>query len=149
MKKFNRSINERPAGTVRAFRAILLVQTIIYALVALWALIHIDSFMLVTGPKTDIWLVKTVSLLSLAVTFCFITQLLLPVTDPIPVTVLAMSCCVFFATLDFYYAGTDVISDIYLVDGVIQVLLLCGWLILVFSSKTGLANRHAGSPLEK
>ena len=30
-----------------------------YALTALWALVHVRSFQAITGPKTDLWLVKT------------------------------------------------------------------------------------------
>lgn len=40
------------------------VQGAYYLLTGLWAVIDIDSFMLVTGPKDDVWLVKMVGLLA-------------------------------------------------------------------------------------
>jgi hypothetical protein len=40
-----------------------LVQGAFYAATGLWALVDLDSFMAVTGPKTDHWLVKTVGIL--------------------------------------------------------------------------------------
>src|SRR5437762_14347268 len=42
-------------------------QAAYYLLTALWPLVSIRSFMRVTGPKTDTWLVKTVSMMILAV----------------------------------------------------------------------------------
>ena len=42
-------------------------QGIYYAVAGIWPILHIDSFMMVTGPKTDIWLVHTVGLLLVAV----------------------------------------------------------------------------------
>ncbi|VTR52312.1 Uncharacterised protein [Sphingobacterium thalpophilum] len=43
------------------------IQGIYYCLTGIWPVIHISSFMAVTGPKTDLWLVKMVGLLSLAI----------------------------------------------------------------------------------
>ena len=40
-----------------------LVQGAFYAATGLWALVDLGSFMAVTGPKTDHWLVKTVGIL--------------------------------------------------------------------------------------
>jgi hypothetical protein len=59
---------------MKLFRIVLWVQTIYYLLTAIWPLADIESFMLVTGRKTDIWLVKTVSVLLLAVVFSFVTN---------------------------------------------------------------------------
>ena len=40
-----------------------LVQGIYYTLTGVWPLVHVRSFLAVTGPKTDLWLVKTVGVL--------------------------------------------------------------------------------------
>ena len=42
---------------------ILLAQGLYYVLSGLWPLAHMRSFTAVTGPKTDLWLVKTAGLL--------------------------------------------------------------------------------------
>lgn len=42
---------------------IAMIQGLYYLLTSLWGLLHIESFMMVTGPKFDIWLVKMVSVL--------------------------------------------------------------------------------------
>lgn len=40
-----------------------LLQGLYYSISGIWPLLSIDTFMAVTGPKTDIWLVKTVGVL--------------------------------------------------------------------------------------
>jgi hypothetical protein len=42
---------------------ILRLQGAYFVLTGLWSLLHIRSFVWVTGPKTDLWLVKTVGVL--------------------------------------------------------------------------------------
>ncbi|SHL25073.1 hypothetical protein SAMN05444407_10372 [Chryseobacterium contaminans] len=42
-----------------------LFQLLYYFATSLWPLVHIKSFLIITGDKTDIWLVKTVSILLL------------------------------------------------------------------------------------
>jgi hypothetical protein len=34
------------------------IQGLYYTISGMWAQVSIDTFMMVTGPKTDIWLVK-------------------------------------------------------------------------------------------
>lgn len=43
------------------------VQGIYFLATGIWSLVHIASFQKVTGPKTDLWLVKTVGLLVIAI----------------------------------------------------------------------------------
>ena len=88
----------------------------------------------VTGPKTDIWLVKTVSLLLVAVSLCFITHLFIK-TDHRPVIVLAIGCCISLAFIDFYYAGKKIISPVYYVDGVLQIIFLFAWIVILLGRK--------------
>jgi hypothetical protein len=58
----------------------LWVQAIYYLLTALWGLFHIESFMAVTGPKTDVWLVKTVSVLIIPTVVCLLGGVFFPHT---------------------------------------------------------------------
>jgi hypothetical protein len=115
---------------MKLFRIILWIQTIYYFLTAAWGLIDTESFMRVTGPKTDVWLVKTVSVILLAITFSFISYLFIK-TNYWPAIILASSCCLFLACIDFYYAGRKVISNIYLLDGIIEIALLIGWVVVI------------------
>ena len=108
----------------------VLAQSIYYSLTALWGLLHIQSFMDVTGPKTDIWLVKTVSVLILPIVIGMLSGLLLR-AHPVPVILLATSAALGFAAIDFYYTARSTIRWVYALDGAVQVLLLAVWLYLL------------------
>jgi len=43
--------------------AVALVQGIYFLVTGIWPLLSIRTFLAVTGPKTDLWLVKTVGLI--------------------------------------------------------------------------------------
>lgn len=94
----------------------------------------IDSFMRVTGPKTDVWLVKTVSVLLIPISLSFITHLVLRI-NTWPAAIMAITCCIGLACIDFYYALRDVISNIYMADGAVQLLLLAIWIYIVLFKK--------------
>lgn len=112
---------------MRLFKAILLIQTIYYVVTALWALIHIRSFMEVTGPKTDLWLVKTVAVLLLAISSAFIAALFSSVNSASILT-LAICCCLGLIFIDCYYVSKGVISKVYLLDAVAEFLLVACWI---------------------
>jgi hypothetical protein len=110
---------------------VLWAQTIYYLLTSLWALVDIESFMKVSGPKKDIWLVKTVAVLLLAICFSFITAIVNSNPTNPPILVLAVSCCILLACIDFYYAGRRVIWRVYFIDGFLQLLLLACWVAVI------------------
>ena len=112
------------------YRSVLLVQTIYYLITAVWALVHIESFMKVTGPKTDIWLVKTVAVLLLAVSLSFIASLMYR-SYHISIVTLGTSCCLFLIFIDCFYVWKGTISKIYLLDALAELCLLTGWVIMI------------------
>ena len=101
---------------------------------ALWGIIDIDSFQAVTGPKTDLWLVKTVSVVLLAIGISFIMQALRP-GNPLPIMLLAILSSAGLATIDMYYAFRDVISPVYLADAVVEIIFFISWVILLVNVK--------------
>jgi hypothetical protein len=111
---------------MKLFRSLLWIQSIYTLVTGLWPIIDIESFMVVTGYKTDQWLVKTVGALLIPVAVCMITHLFIP-TDHRPVLLLALGTALAFLCIDFYYALNDVISDIYLADGVLQAAFFIAW----------------------
>ena len=58
----------------KMYSLLLGVQGYYTLLTAISGLVDIDSFMALTGPKNDIWLVKTVSVVLLAVAVCLLTH---------------------------------------------------------------------------
>lgn len=121
----------------RFFRIILWVQSLYYFVTGSWALIDVHSFMEITGPKTDIWLVKTVSVLLIAISISLFVNLFIK-TNRWPVILLAGSCSIFLAGIDFYYSTKHVISGIYSADGIIQNLLFLSWIWIIIQVKNRL-----------
>lgn len=93
---------------------------------ALWGMFDIDSFMRATGPKTDIWLVKTIGAL-LICTSCFFISVIFRKEFSFSVFLLAYMQAFALAIIDFYYALNGTISTIYIADGVCQIIFVVMW----------------------
>ena len=111
------------------FNIILWLYVVYYFTTGIWPLIDIKSFMKVTGPKTDVWLVKTVGLLLAGVSVCLVVYFFMK-ADQSVIGTLAAVCSICLAGIDFYYAGKKVISPVYLIDGIIQVIFFIAWIII-------------------
>jgi hypothetical protein len=121
-------------NTGKFYRTILIIQGFYTLVTALWAIIDIDSFMKVTGPKTDIWLVKTVAVILSSIGI----GLLVATRDSrmnFPVIILAMTAASGLAAIDFYYTFTGTISWIYRIDGILELLFVILWLIILAWAK--------------
>src|SRR5688572_24744206 len=94
------------------YKFTLMIQGLYYLLTALWPLIDIDSFMDVSGPKTDVWLVKTVSVLLLCISV-FLISAGIHKRFNVSVAVFAASLTVGLTVIDIYYSITDVIWNVY------------------------------------
>lgn len=105
---------------------LLWVQGVYYLLTAVWPLVHIESFMMVTGPKRDIWLVKTVSILILSVAIALLYGACYP-TDYRLIRLIAVSAALGLTVIDLWYTLQGVIKWVYLLDAVAEVLLIAGW----------------------
>jgi hypothetical protein len=107
---------------------IALVQAIYFGLTGLWPIVHIRSFMAVTGPKVDIWLVKTVGVLIVAIAIPLFTSVIHN-NVTIDVMLLAIASSLGLTAIDVYYVVRKTISKIYLLDAVAEVILVIAWLI--------------------
>jgi hypothetical protein len=116
------------------YRIWLILQTFYYLITSIWALVDIRSFMRITGPKTDLWLVKTVAVLLLAISFSFIASLKFRSYE-VSVITLAVSCCLLLICIDCFYVWKGTISKVYLLDAVAELCLLIGWLIIIIKRR--------------
>lgn len=113
--------------TAQKLRSALLWSQGSYTLLtAVWPIVHIKSFMDVSGYKTDIWLVKTVGILLAAIAVCLLLSI--SSKENFPVAVLGLFTAAGMAYVDFFYALNDTIPDIYMADGAVEILfvLVCG-----------------------
>lgn len=114
---------------IRKIAYMPLIQGIYFFITLIWPVIHIESFMWVTGWKADIWLVKTVSALLLPYALiCFwiafkrqLISLLIILT--MIVTGLGL------ATVEIYYYLNGSIRWVYFVDALLQMIFLIWWII--------------------
>src|SRR5690554_6350599 len=97
---------------------------IYYLITALWPLISIKTFELVTGPKVDKWLVYTVSCLLIAPSFLYIyTGLNEELISPL-IIFLAFTNGILLILIDVIFVLKKVIWKTYLVDAILQIILL-------------------------
>jgi hypothetical protein len=127
--------NKKLTTDMKLFKILLVTQAAYIFITAVWPIIHIESFMAVTGPKTDIWLVKTVGALLLPVSICMLSYLRIKTPDT-PIFTLGIGIAVAFIIVDVYYSTLDVISDIYLADAAAELLFLIGWIVLALRQST-------------
>lgn len=93
---------------------------------ALWPLLHISSFEMVFGPKTDRWLVKTVAGLLMV---NGLTQLTTSSTaDGVrQARRLGVGTAAVLAAIDLVYVAAQRISKMYLVDAAVEVGWILAW----------------------
>lgn len=127
---------------MKLLRILAITQGIYYLITSIWPILHIESFMWVTGPKFDIWLVKTVSVMILAAGLCiFLAGLNKRITPEI--VLLAVGCAFGLSIIDIYYSFNDVISKIYLLDAIPEIILAILWLISYFKSMNEFDEENA------
>lgn len=117
-------------GTRRFYFWLLVIQAVYILITAIWPIVHVESFMEVTGYKTDVWLVKTVGALLIPVGLTLLSFSVLQ-SNRKQAALLGATTAFAFACVDFYYALTDVISDIYLADAIVQLMFLASWLFFI------------------
>ena len=105
---------------------VALVQGIYYLVTGIWPLLSMDSFLKVTGPKTDLWLVKTVgAILAVIGSVLILAQANAEITASI--VVLAMGSAFGLAVVEFIYVSRQVIPMIYLGDAFLELLIIAWW----------------------
>lgn len=93
----------------------------------LWPLVHMRSFEAVSGPKTDKWLVRTVSGLLITIGLEQLRAATRPGSDD-SARRLGIGTAATLAAIDLIYVGKGRISKLYLLDAVVEMLILRGWL---------------------
>ena len=99
----------------------------------LWSLLHFESFQKVTGRKTDVWLVKTVAGLVIAIGAGLLVAAQTGRFDP-ALIVIAMGSAVTLLAIDVIYIFEDVISPVYGIDATIEAMLITWWTVRLFAA---------------
>jgi hypothetical protein len=107
---------------------VALIQGGFYLATGIWPLLDIGSFQDVTGPKTDLWLVRTVGVLVAVIGGVLLLAARRGrITDEI--VVLAVGSALGLAAIDVIFTMAGTISPVYLADAAAEVGLavLWGW----------------------
>ena len=107
---------------------VCLAQGAYFVLTGLWSLVSIGTFMLITGDKTDVWLVKTVGVLVIAIgaTLLFAAR-----RDRVSeeIRFLAVTAALALTAVDVMYVYLRTISPIYLLDAVVELVFVVAWFL--------------------
>lgn len=117
-----------------AFRTLAAVQSAYFVLTGLWPLVHLRSFLAVTGPKVDIWLVETVGVLVTAIGGGLGMAAVRGRVSSEVITI-AVTSALGLAIIDSIYVARGRIGSIYLLDVAVEVVLIAGWAICLWRGR--------------
>ncbi len=113
-----------------------LIQGVYYVLTGVWPLVSIDTFQMVTGPKTDLWLVQTVGAL-IAVIAAVLLAAVWRRRATAEVILLALASAMALIGVDVVFVVRQVIDPIYLLDAAVEALLVVMWIVaLIIEART-------------
>jgi hypothetical protein len=101
-------------------------QAAYYVLTGVWPLVSIRTFIRVTGPKRDLWLVRTVGVLVLVIGCVIGVAAWRGEVSP-EVILLAVGSAVGLTAIDVIYVARGTIDKIYLLDAAAEVALVALW----------------------
>jgi hypothetical protein len=131
-------------------QVLLWVQGAYYLLTGVWPLVSIRSFIWVTGPKTDHlksgleidhWLVMTAGVLITAIGLGIVVAAVRRAPSAEIITV-AVGAAVGLTGIDVIYNWRGMIGPMYLIDAVIQILLIAAWSVALLRNRLGAAGRN-------
>lgn len=102
-------------------------QAAYYISSGLWPVLHLRSFLLVTGPKVDLWLVQAFGLLVVAqgsaLLFACVAR---REREALP---FGFASCAMLALVDVWFVSKGTIRAVYLLDAGAEAILAAGWLM--------------------
>lgn len=117
-----------PAAQSGWLTAVLWVQGLYYLATGIWPLVSMDTFLRVTGPKTDLWLVDTVGVLVGVIGLVLLLAAARRHATA-EVALLALGSALALSGVDVIFTSLGVIPRVYLLDAVGEVVLIAWWLL--------------------
>ena len=110
-----------------------ILQGAYFLTTGVWPLFSIRTFQMVTGPKNDLWLVKTVGITIAAIGAPLILAGARGEVNP-AIVLLAVGSAGGLGAVDVIYSSRKVISPVYLLDAVVEAVLVIWWGVLVMQA---------------
>jgi hypothetical protein len=101
-------------------------QGLYYLLTGMWPMVHLGSFLIVTGPKDDLWLVRTAGLLIAVIGGTLLFSALRFQVVP-EIMFLAIGSALALGGIDIYYVLKGQIPMMYLLDALMEIVWLLPW----------------------
>ena len=105
---------------------VALAEGVYYVLTGLWSLVSIRTFQMVTGPKVDTWLVKTVGVLVAVIGAVLMVAGLRRTGGP-EVPLLGVGSAIGLTAIDTIYVAKRRIWPVYLLDALAELALVAAW----------------------
>jgi hypothetical protein len=115
----------RPRGAPPGASPAAVAQGLYYLLTGVWPLLSIRTFEAVTGPKVDRWLVKTVGVLVAVIGSALLIDARRPSAGS---RALGIGSAIGLGGVDVVYAARGRIAKVYLLDALLEALLVGVWL---------------------
>ena len=112
---------------------VALIQGVYFFVSGIWPIISMSTFLRVIGPKTDLWLVKTVGII-LAVIGAVLIYAQVNAEINTSIIILAIGSALSLAIVEFVYVAKRVVSPIYLGDAIIELFLIGWWILSIVLS---------------
>lgn len=94
----------------------------------LWPIVYMDGFLAFTGPKTDLWLVRTMGLMLMVSGMVLMMAAAHRRQRSMETAALGIGVAVVLAGADIFFALTGQIPGVYLLDAAVEVLFLVLWI---------------------
>ena len=111
-----------------------LAQGLFYFITGVWPLVSIGSFQKITGPKTDLWLVKTAGILISVIGVVLLVASFRRHQGP-EMALLAVGSAAGLTGIDVVYVAKKRISPIYLLDALVELGLI-GWWVFTWKQES-------------
>ena len=102
-------------------------QGLLYVVTGVWPVLSIRTFMAVTGPKRDQWLVKATGMLiavaGAVLTLASARNAISPETEA-----LGAGTAATLGAVDVIYVRKGILSRVYLLDAAFEAVCVLGWL---------------------
>jgi hypothetical protein len=137
----NRGLNRQNEGGAFSPSAyVLMAQGIYYLATGIWPLVSTDTFQMVTGPKTDLWLVDTVGVLISVIALVLLAAVWRRRATG-EVVLLALGSALALIGIDVVFVVQKVIAPIYLLDAAAEGVLVIAWIAALIAEARTLWKR--------
>jgi len=116
------------------YRVLLRIQGVYFLITGIWPLISMATFLAVTGPKSDLWLVKVVGILISVIGIVLMTASA-QVGKNYPIVILAIASALSLGMVDVVFYLSDTIPAVYLLDALAELVLVTLWAINLYNKK--------------